>query len=101
MMYRYGPCMLVINLSLLLLKGECSEVTDASDGFCNTQFFGSVEGTFPIASNDVIFTNIVKSKKNGAVVKLGVVPYSTHAIIHAGTSDGMIRQVCYCIFTLQ
>ncbi|CAG2193360.1 unnamed protein product [Mytilus edulis] len=69
---------------------SCPELTDTNDGFCNS-IFGSVEGPLPITEDTSIYSKDIS--KVGAIVKLGVLGFSTHSVIYAGTTTGKIGKI--------
>ncbi|VDI38538.1 plexin A [Mytilus galloprovincialis] len=70
---------------------SCPELTDTNDGFCNSIIFGSVEGPLPITEDTSIYSKDIS--KVGAIVKLGVLGFSTHSVIYAGTTTGKIGKI--------
>ncbi|XP_071129066.1 plexin-A4-like [Mytilus edulis] len=70
---------------------SCPELTDVDDGFCNTIFFGSVEGTLPLTEVEIIYSE--ETGKVGTIVKLGILSYFTHSVIFAGTTTGKIGKI--------
>lgn len=70
-----------------------------NDGFCNTIFFGSVEGTLPLTEVEIIYSE--ETGKVGTIVKLGIQSYFTHSVIFAGTTTGKIGKVCNLISLFQ
>ncbi|XP_052075061.1 plexin-A4-like [Mytilus californianus] len=73
------------------LNYSCPELTDVDDGFCNTIFFGSVEGTLPITDDEIVYSDEID--KVGSIVKLGILSFSTHSLIFAGTTTGKIGKI--------
>lgn len=76
-------------------QDPCPELTDVDDGFCNTIYFGSVEGALPLTEDEIIYSE--ETEKVGAIVKLGILSFFTHSIIFAGTTTGKIGKVCNLI----
>lgn len=73
-------------------------MTDVDNGFCETIFFESVEGTLPITADEIIYSE--KIEKVGAIVKLGISGFFTHSLIFAGTTTGKIGKVCLTYYFL-
>ncbi|XP_052060745.1 plexin-A2-like isoform X3 [Mytilus californianus] len=80
--------------------GQCDRVSinptnnpcrDVNSDFCNSPLFGSIEGSKPITEERVIYSE--GSSVNGAIVKLGVLPFLNHAVIYAGTKTGKIGKI--------
>ncbi|CAC5392974.1 PLXND [Mytilus coruscus] len=80
--------------------GECNRVNinpanntckEVKEDFCNSQLFGSIEGSKPITEERIIYSE--DSSVNGAIVKLGVLPFFNHAVIYAGTKTGKIGKI--------
>ncbi|XP_052075761.1 plexin-B2-like [Mytilus californianus] len=73
------------------LNISCPETTDKTDGFCKTQFFGSVEGALPSTEDEIVYSEEILQV--GAIVKLGVLGFNTHSLIFAGTTTGKIGKI--------
>lgn len=81
----------IIILVHCIFQYSCPELTDANDGFCSSVFFGSVEGAIPITGDTSVYSKEIS--KVGTIVKLGVLGFSTHSVIFAGTMTGKIGKV--------